>query len=179
VSSGDARLCLPPAIGSQGRRFHHGLDFSSAEIIQTGKAEVFSTVTLTKEGHMKVTAVFCMLFLLIGGAAFVSTNAEAAAWISGSDSYAAPWVKDIEQELMKKEYRYVFGNDPRTPQASVLRLLNRAALAYQADDTAQAEQLVHDALDVLDDGVRRHYFSQSDIAPIVDFIRRHTPVKTS
>jgi hypothetical protein len=128
---------------------------------------------------MRLTASLCMLSLLIGGAAFVSTNSEAAAWISGNDSYADPWVKDIENELMKKEYRYVFGNDPRTSQASVLRLLNRAALAYQANETAQAEQLVKDALNVLDDGVRRHYFSRSDIEPIVDFIRKHTPIKIS
>jgi hypothetical protein len=39
---------------------------------------------------MRLTAMLCMLSLLIGGAAFVSTNAEAAAWLSGSDSYAAP-----------------------------------------------------------------------------------------
>ena len=98
---------------------------------------------------MRLTAILGMLSLLIGGAAFVSTNAEAAAWISGSDSYAAPWVKDIGQELMKNEYRYVFGNHPRTPQTSVLRLLSRAALAYQANETAQAEQLVQDALNNL------------------------------
>jgi hypothetical protein len=128
---------------------------------------------------MKLTAVLCMLSLLIGGAAFMSTSVEAAGWISGSESYAAPWVKDIEQELLKKDYRYVFGNDPRTPQASVLRLLNRAALAYEANDTAQAEQLVRDALNVFDEGIRRHYFSRSDIEPIVEFIRRHTPVKIS
>jgi hypothetical protein len=127
---------------------------------------------------MRITAILGMLSLLIGGAVLMSTTAEAAGWISGSDSYAALWVKEIEQELLKKEYRYVFGNDPRTPQASVLRLVNRAAMAYQFNDTAQAEQLVHEALNVLDEGVRRHYFLRSDIEPIVDFIRRHTPVKT-
>lgn len=126
---------------------------------------------------MKATAVLCMLSLLIGGAAFMSTSAEAAPWISGKDHYAAPWVKDIEQELLKKEYRYVFGNDPRTPQAVILGLLNRAAIAHQANDTAQAAQLVREALNVLDDGVRRHYFSQSDIEPIMNFIRQHSPVK--
>jgi hypothetical protein len=55
---------------------------------------------------MKITAVLGMLSLLTGGAAFMTTSAEAAGWISGSESYAAPWVKDIEQELLKKEYRY-------------------------------------------------------------------------
>jgi hypothetical protein len=128
---------------------------------------------------MKLPAVLCTLSLLIGGTVFTSTHVEAAGWISGSESYAAPWVKDIEQELLKKDYRYVFGNDPRTPQVVVLQLLNRAAMAYQANDTAQADQLVRDALNVLDEGSRRHYFSRSDIEPIMDFIRHHVPGKIS
>lgn len=128
---------------------------------------------------MKVTAVLCALSLLIGGVALLSTHALAAGWISGAEAYAAPWVKDVEQELLKKDYRYVFGNDPRTPQASVLRLLNRAAMAYEAKDTAHAQRLVEEALDVLDDGVRRHYYSQGDIEPIRKFIREHNPIKAS
>ena len=28
-------------------------------------------------------------------------------WISGADAYAASWVKDKEQELLKKDYWYV------------------------------------------------------------------------
>jgi hypothetical protein len=91
---------------------------------------------------MRIMAVLCTLSLLIGGAALMSKRAEAAGWISGADSYAAPWVKEIEQELLKKEYRYVFGNDPRTPQASVLRLLNQAAKALEAKDSALAGKFV-------------------------------------
>lgn len=33
----------------------------------------------------------------------MSTSAKAAGWISGREFYAAPWGKDIEQELLKNE----------------------------------------------------------------------------
>ena len=128
---------------------------------------------------MNVTAVLCALSLLIGGVALSSSPVQAAGWISGADSYAAPWVKDIEQELLKKEYRYVLGNDPRTPQASVLKLLNRAAAAYEAKNIEHAKELIEEALEVLTDGVRSHYYSHADVAPILKFIREHSPVQTS
>ena len=128
---------------------------------------------------MKVLARFCALSLLIGGVALLSTPVQAAGWISGAEAYAAPWVKDIEQELFKKDYRHVYANDPRTPQAVVLRKLDQAAKAYEAKDDALAQQLVRDALAVFEEGVRKHYYSQSDIDPIVTFIRQHVPIKTS
>ncbi|MBA5866817.1 MAG: hypothetical protein GDA67_09020 [Nitrospira sp. CR1.3] len=128
---------------------------------------------------MKATAVLCALSLLIGGMALMPTAVHAAGWISGAEADAAPWVKDIEQELFKKDYRYVYANDPRTPQAVVLRKLNQAAKAYEAKDHALAQQLVREALAVFEEGVRKHYYSQSDIDPIVTFIRQHVPIKTS
>ncbi|HEU4635409.1 MAG TPA: hypothetical protein VFS41_04475 [Edaphobacter sp.] len=88
----------------------------------------------------------------------------------------ASWVKEIEKELNKKDYRPLFMNDPRTPQASVLNLLSRAAEAAKAGDEALAQDLVHQAVDVLEDGVRRHYYEQSDIQPLLDYITQHAPV---
>ena len=128
---------------------------------------------------MKVTAVLCALSLLIGGVALMPTPTQAAGWISGADMYAAPWVKDIEQELLKKDYRYIYASDPRAPQVVVLRFLNQAAKAEEAKDSTLAQQLVRDALGVLEEGVRRHYYSQSDIEPITTFIRQHVPIKSS
>lgn len=128
---------------------------------------------------MKVLALLCALSLLIGGVALMSTPIQAAGWISGADSYAAPWVKEIEQELLKKDYRYVYASDPRTPQVVALRLLNQAAKAHEAKDSTLAQQLVRDALAVFEEGVRKHYYSQSDIEPITTFIRQHVPIKTS
>lgn len=128
---------------------------------------------------MKVVAVFCALSLLIGGVALMPSSIQAAGWLSGADAYAAPWVKEVEQELLKKDHQYIYASDPRTPQAVVLRKLNEAAKAYEAKDSALAQQLVRDALGVFEDGVRRHYYRQSDIEPIITFIRQHAPIKTS
>ena len=128
---------------------------------------------------MKVTVVYCALSLLIGGVAFNPTPVHAAGWISGADAYAAPWVKDIEQELLKKDYWTVYASDPRTPQVVVLRKLNDAAKAQAAEDNTLAQQFVRDALSVFEEGVRKHYYSQSDIEPMTTFIRQHVPIKPS
>lgn len=128
---------------------------------------------------MRVIAVYCALSLLIGGVALMPMPVYAAGWLTGADAYAAPWVKDIEQELLKKDYSNVYASDPRTPQAVVLRKLNEAAKAQEAEDGTLAQQFVRDALNVFEEGVRKHYYSQSDIEPITSFIRQHVPIKPS
>jgi len=128
---------------------------------------------------MKVTAVLCALSLLIGGVALMPTSVSGAPWISGAETYAAPWLKEMEHELFKKEYWPIYANDPRTPQVVVLRLLNQAAKAQKANDPALAQQLVQDALEVFEEGVRRHYYSASEIQPITSFIREHAPIASS
>ena len=128
---------------------------------------------------MKRTAVVVALSLLIGGVALMPNSVESAPWISRDETYAAPWMKDIEQELLKKEYWMIYANDPRTPQNEVLRLLNRAAKAQEANDPALAQQLVREALGVFEEGVRRHYYTQSDIESITTYIKQHLPIKMS
>ena len=51
---------------------------------------------------MKRTAVVCALSLLIGGVALMPKSVESAPWISGGEAYAAPWMKDLEQEPPEK-----------------------------------------------------------------------------
>jgi DNA-binding helix-hairpin-helix protein with protein kinase domain len=128
---------------------------------------------------MNISVILFALSLLIGGVVLIPAPVYAAGWISGSDEYAAPWVKEIEQELLKPEYRYLYASDPRTPQAVVLRILNQAAKAQEAEQSALAQQLVREALGVFEEGVRRHYYSEADIEPITTFIRQRVPVKTS
>ena len=131
---------------------------------------------------MKLVVTRFALSLLIGGMTLTPSTVNAAdwiGWVSGDDTYVATWVKDIERELNKKEYRAVFLNDPRTPQASVLRLLNQAAIAYNAKNSAVAEDHVRQAIEVFETGVRRHYYSQSDIEPIINYIRQHALVKAA
>ena len=128
---------------------------------------------------MKRTAVVCALSLLIGGVALIPNTVESAGWVSRADSYTAPWMRDIERELLKKEYWMIYANDPRTPQNEVLHLLNRAAKAQEANDLALARELVREALNVFEDGVRRHYYTTSEIEPITSYIRQHVPIKLS
>lgn len=128
---------------------------------------------------MKVLALFCALSLLIGGVALVPNVVQGAPWISGAESYAAPWVKDMEQELLKKEYRMVYANDPRSPQHVALRLLNEAAKAQEANNPVLAQELAREALGVFEEGVRRHYYTWSEIEPVTTYIRQHMPIKSS
>ena len=128
---------------------------------------------------MKLGAVVCALSLLIGGVTLIPNAVESAPWISGAESYSAPWMKDVERELLKKEYWMIYANDPRTPQNEVLHLLNRAAKAQEANDPALARELVRQALNVFEEGVRRHYYTPSDIEPITSYIRQHVPIRIS
>ncbi len=128
---------------------------------------------------MKRTAVVCALSLLIGGIALKPSSVHSAPWISAADSYGEAWVTDIEKELLKKEYWMIYANDPRTPQKEVLRLLNRAAKAHAANDLALAQQLAREALGVFEEGVRRHYYTQSEIEPLTTYMKEHIPIKLS
>ncbi len=126
---------------------------------------------------MRRLVVVCALSLLLGGATLDPAPVGAAQWISGADSYVSAWVKDVEAELNKKEHRAVFLNDPRTPQASVLRLLNRAAMAHEAKDEVLARQFEQEAIGVIEDGVRKNYYTQDDVQTIISFIKQRVPVK--
>ena len=126
---------------------------------------------------MKRIAVVCALSLLIAGVVLIPNAVQSAPWISRSETYAAPWMKDIEKELLKKEYSMIYANDPRTPQNEVLHLLHRAAKAQEANDPALAQELVRQALNVFEEGVRRHYYTPSEIEPIMSYLRQHVPIK--
>lgn len=128
---------------------------------------------------MRITAVLTALSLLIGGVALMPSSTEAANWISVTGSSTASWVKDIEQVLLNRNYRDIFANDPRTPQMTALRLLNQAAAAQEAKESVLAQQLIRDALGVFEEGVRKHYYSSSEIEPIITFIRQHVPAAIS
>jgi hypothetical protein len=106
-------------------------------------------------------------------------TSHAAPWISGRDTFASDWVAKVEQELSKQDYRYVFANDPRAPQASIVRLLNQAARAQAAHNEVLAKDLAKQAMDVLRDGVRRHYYSEQDVAPLIKHIQEQILITLS
>ncbi len=127
----------------------------------------------------KLTVMLTALsLLLVGMVVMMPSSAAAAPWISGAESYAAEWVYNIEQELLKPEHRAVFLNDPRAPQAPVLRTLNRAAIAHDAHNPTLAQAMVQEAIQILEDGVRRQYYSEADIAPVISSIQKHIPFVT-
>ena len=50
---------------------------------------------------MRMIAVLCALFLLIGGVVLMPAPVHGAGWISVADAEVAPGVQDSEQELLK------------------------------------------------------------------------------
>ena len=99
--------------------------------------------------------------------------------IAAADTYHAPWVNDIEKELMKEQFRMLWLNDPRSPQVAVMYLLDDAAKAQIDHSKAMAKDFVRRALNVLEEGIEKGYYSQSDINPIVSYIKAHVPVRLS
>jgi len=108
-------------------------------------------------------------------------NSDHLDWITvaAADTYHAPWVNDIEKELMKEQFRMLWLNDPRSPQVAVMYLLDDAAKAQIDHSKAMAKDFVRRALNVLEEGIEKGYYSQSDINPIVSYIKAHVPVRLS
>ena len=130
---------------------------------------------------MLLRAVVLALSLLIGGGALAPASVLGAEWIgwNSNESFVSPWVKEIAQEIGKQEYRAAFLTDPRAPQMAVIRLLNRAAAAYDANNPKLGEDFLRQAMDVLQTGVRKHYYSQQDIEPLLNYIQQHAPAKAA
>lgn len=126
---------------------------------------------------MKIRAMLAALSLLMAGTALNAPAAHAADWLALEETYNDAWVESVEQELTKKDYRWLFSNDPRSPQITIVRLLNQAAAAHQAGDAALTRSFVERAIKVLEEGVEQHYYSMSEIEPIISFIREMAPVK--
>jgi hypothetical protein len=117
--------------------------------------------------------------MLAAGLLFVASPAGAAEWIPGYGEGQSEWLKDVEQKLNSEEYRSIFMNDPRAPQQSVMRFLKDAARAYEAQNPAMAESLIERAMEVLENGVAKHYYSKAEVEPIVSYIEAATPKKKS
>jgi len=110
-----------------------------------------------------------------------SPKSSPQSWITitAADAYVAPWVKDIEKKLMQEQFRMLWLNDPRSPQAAVMYLLNDAAKALTEHNDALAKDFVKRALNVLERGVANGYYSQTDVKPIITYITAHVPVRMS
>jgi hypothetical protein len=130
---------------------------------------------MRRQGRWRVGA----LSMLAAGILFFASPVGAAEWIPGYSDSTTGWLKDIEQRLNSDEFRPIFMNDPRTPQESIMRFLNSAARAYEANNPAMAESLIERAMEVLETGVSKHYYSKADVAPIVSYIEAVVPKEGS
>ena len=53
-----------------------------------------------------------------------------------------------------------------------MQFLKTAAHAYEAKNPAMAESLIERAVEVLETGVTKQYYSKADIAPILSYIEK-------
>lgn len=99
--------------------------------------------------------------------------ASAAQWLAPApqERLTADWVKDIAAQLRKEKWREVFMNAPfGSPQASMLGLLNEAAIAMKEGEAAYARDLIRHAVGILDDGVEQGWYSRRHIEPLKGLI---------
>jgi hypothetical protein len=111
---------------------------------------------------------------VVAAAFFFATPGLAADWLApaADQDVTAPWVNDITSQLEKDPYRDIFMNAlGNSPQAVVVRYLNNAAQALQAGNKPLAQSYVDRTIDIFDNGVRRGYYSQTDVEPIKKLIR--------
>jgi hypothetical protein len=131
--------------------------------------------------HKHLTALVALTTLcsLFSIAEVSLAPAHAAGWITpaAGEKELAPWVKKIEDEWAKNEYRGAFSNDPRAPMAAMLHLLNQAAQALDQKNEALAKDYVARAIGKLEAGVRRGYYSRREIQPIKDVVFSQFPIK--
>ena len=110
----------------------------------------------------------------VAAALFLATPGLAADWLApaADQDVTAPWVNDITAQLNEEPYRDVFVNAlGNSPQAAIVRYLNNAAQALQAGNKPLAQSYVDRTIDIFDNGVRRGYYSQTDVEPIKKLIR--------
>lgn len=118
--------------------------------------------------------------LALGGLLFAIPGlVSAAEWITpaASDTHVSPWVTQVEDEFSKAEHALVFTNDPRTPMAAVVHLLNQAADALNNKNEALAKDFVRQSINILQRGVQRGYYGQGDLDPVKKSIMSHIPEK--
>ncbi|RMH04300.1 MAG: hypothetical protein D6704_11330 [Nitrospirae bacterium] len=127
--------------------------------------------------RMKVLAVVMALSLLFVGGALTST-VQAAPWISPTpeiERYAADWVTAVQNELTGSDLRWTFANDPRNPQAAILKMLNQAAVAMKDGNTGLAKDFVARVFSILEEGAELGYYTSDEMSSVKQAIERHLP----
>lgn len=68
--------------------------------------------------------------------------------------------------LAHERYRSLFVNDPRAPLTAILTHLNQAAQALKENRRTLGKEYIRQALEVLEKGVSRGYYTRGSIEPL-------------
>lgn len=143
------------------------------------KASLTTTSTegaVAMQPHVRNTVITVgALAVLSAGAALTAlpSTAHAAQWLApaAAEKIKARWVKEVDYELRSDQFKNIFINAPGgAPQAAILRYLNHAADALDAGNKEAAKDFVDQALGVVDNGIRKGWYSKSDVAPLRNMI---------
>lgn len=123
-----------------------------------------------------VAGALSLLGVPWGGGEHEISKVHAAPWIAPApqQELSAKWVQDVAREFRKPQFRNIFMNIPGgSPQATILDLLNEAAVGLEKGEPGYARQLVRRAVNVLDRSAGRGWYSESDIQPIQAMILKY------
>lgn len=126
-----------------------------------------------QRGFRNAVATFGALAVLSAAPALAPATADAAQWLApaAAEKIEARWVKEVDYQLRSNEFKNLFINAPGgAPQGAILRYLNHAADALGTGDKEAAKDFIAQALDVVDNGVRRGWYSRSDVEPLRNMI---------
>ncbi len=105
----------------------------------------------------------------LGIATMPAPSTLAAEWLAPAPqaNITADWVKDVAKALKSNRFKNVFMNQPSgCDQCRILDYLDDAADALENGQPKLAESFVRRALNVLNDGVEDHWYSEEDVRPI-------------
>lgn len=127
--------------------------------------------------HAKTSTMVTLSALILAGAGVATTSspstAHAAQWLApaAAEKIKARWVKEVDYELRSDQFKNLFINAPGgAPHAAILRHLNNAAEALNQGNKDAARDFVDKALNVVDNGIQKGWYSRSDVAPLRNMI---------
>lgn len=127
-------------------------------------------------GPILIAGALSMMGVPGGGIGNAIPVGHAAPWIAPApqQELSAQWVEDVARELRDPRFRNIFMNIPGgSPQATILDLLNEAAVGLKNGEPEYARHLVRKAVNVLDRSAGQGWYSESDVQPIQAMILRH------
>lgn len=123
-----------------------------------------------------VAGALSLLGVPWGGGGYEISKVHAAPWIAPApqQELSAQWVQNVAREFRKPQIRNIFMNIPGgSPQATILDLLNEAAVGLENGEPGYARHLVRKAVNVMDRSAGRGWYTESDIQPIQAMILKY------